>query len=122
LQDPVLQTGALDRWRDFLDVRDVCAAYVAALQRGAEIPSGTAINIGSGVPRRIADLLAALISRTAVPVEVHADAGKMRQVDTPIAVGDARRAGTLLGWAPQTNWDVTLDSIMADWRARVRSE
>ena len=32
LQAPELRVGALDRWRDFLDVRDVCAAYAAALR------------------------------------------------------------------------------------------
>ncbi len=31
LQPPVLKTGNLDTWRDFLDVRDVCAAYGRAL-------------------------------------------------------------------------------------------
>ena len=31
LQPPVLQVGALDPQRDFLDVRDVCAAYAAGL-------------------------------------------------------------------------------------------
>ena len=30
-QEPVIRTGALDRWRDFLDVRDVCEGYALAL-------------------------------------------------------------------------------------------
>lgn len=38
LQEPIVHTGALDRWRDFLDVRDVCAAYVAALRAPLAIP------------------------------------------------------------------------------------
>jgi GDP-4-dehydro-6-deoxy-D-mannose reductase len=38
LQPPVLNTGALDPARDFLDVRDACAAYVACVQRLAELP------------------------------------------------------------------------------------
>ena len=50
-QEPVIKVGALDRWRDFLDVRDVCAAYAAALAH--DVAPGTAFNIASGMPRRI---------------------------------------------------------------------
>ena len=51
LQKPVLELGALDPVRDFLDVRDVCDAYVACLAHPA-IPPGTILNIASGQPRR----------------------------------------------------------------------
>ena len=40
LQPPVLQVGALDPWRDFLDVRDVCAAYVACLRAARRAGAG----------------------------------------------------------------------------------
>ena len=49
-QAPVIKVGALDRWRDLLDVRDVCAAYAAALN--ADITPGAIYNIASGAPRR----------------------------------------------------------------------
>ncbi len=40
LQPPRLAVGALDPMRDFLDVRDVCAAYVACLRRAEELRTG----------------------------------------------------------------------------------
>jgi GDP-4-dehydro-6-deoxy-D-mannose reductase len=58
LQPPVMRVGALDPQRDFLDVRDVCAAYVACLRSADGIALGTILNIASGVPRRIGDILA----------------------------------------------------------------
>jgi GDP-4-dehydro-6-deoxy-D-mannose reductase len=120
-QDHALQVGALDRWRDFLDVEDVCAAYVATLRRGDALPAGCAINIASGMSRRIGDVLAALIARTGLAVEVRPDPGRARPTDVRIATGDPGRARDWLGWAPQVDWDTTLDRVLADWRQRVRS-
>ncbi|TCZ52611.1 GDP-mannose 4,6-dehydratase [Roseicella aquatilis] len=120
-QEPVLQVGALDRWRDFLDVEDVCAAYVAVLRRGEALPPGCAINIASGTSRRIGDVLEALIRRSGIAVEVRQDPGRARPTDVHTATGSPVRAGALLGWAPRVDWDTTLDRVMADWRQRVRS-
>jgi GDP-4-dehydro-6-deoxy-D-mannose reductase len=112
-QEPVIEVGALDRWRDFLDVRDVCAAYAAAL--GHDVPPGTAFNIASGTARRIGDVL---IARSATAVEVRIEAARMRPTDVISAVSNAARAKAMLGWVPRISWDETLDSVLADWRAR----
>jgi len=120
-QEPVLRVGALDRWRDFLDVRDVCAAYVAALHHGATIPPGTALNIASGGPRRIGDILDALIARTGIDVKIKTEAGRLRPTDVMTASCNPNRARTLLDWMPRIGWDATLDAVLADWRERVRT-
>jgi GDP-4-dehydro-6-deoxy-D-mannose reductase len=57
---PVLYAGALDSMRDFLDVRDLCQAYVACLRKATRLAPGTIVNIASGTPRRIGDVLSAL--------------------------------------------------------------
>jgi GDP-4-dehydro-6-deoxy-D-mannose reductase len=118
-QEPVMQVGALDRWRDFIDVDDVCAAYVAAIQRREELPPGTAINIGSGKPRRTGDILDALIARTGLSVDVRTEAGRMRPTDVLTASCDPTRAHALLDWAPEIDWDQTLEKVLADWRGQV---
>ena len=59
-QEPVIRTGALDRWRDFLDVRDVCEGYALAL--AAELAPGTVINLATGAPRKVGDILEALLA------------------------------------------------------------
>jgi nucleoside-diphosphate-sugar epimerase len=115
-QAPVMQVGALDRWRDFLDVRDVCAAYVAALK--AARLGGSVYNIASGVPRRIGDILDALIARSGVAPVVEVEPVRLRPTDVAQVVGNAARAARDLGWAPSLAWDETLDGVLSDWRGR----
>ena len=61
LQPPVMRVGALEPMRDFLDVRDVCAAYAACLHHADALPPGTILNLASGQPRRVGDVLQALL-------------------------------------------------------------
>jgi GDP-4-dehydro-6-deoxy-D-mannose reductase len=121
LQEPVIRAGALDRWRDMLDVRDVAAGYAAAIAEGDRIAPGTAINLASGHPRRVGDVLAELIARAGVAVRIVTDPGRLRPVDVERTQGDASRAAALLGWAPAIPWGRTLGDILDDWRARVRA-
>ena len=120
-QERVLRVGALDRWRDFLDVRDVCGAYAAVLGHADQLPNGIAFNIASGTPRRIGDMLDALIARVGFDIEVKTDTARLRPTDVVSATIDPSRAKALLDWAPQVGWDETLDSVLADWRKRVRA-
>jgi len=117
-QAPVMQVGALDRWRDFLDVRDVCAAYAAVLE--AASVSGGAYNIATGQPRRVGDILDALLARSRVvrPV-VEVEPTRLRSTDVERVVGNPARAASELGWAPVVPWDETLDLVLSDWRGRV---
>lgn len=121
LQPPVLQAGNLEPRRDFLDVRDVCAAYALCVARGDALPPGTILNLASGDPRRIGDVLDAVLREAGVAeaARVETSADRLRPVDLPIAQGDAGLARRLLGWAPRIPWAETLRSVVADWRERV---
>jgi len=119
LQPPVLRVGALDPLRDFLDVRDICRAYALCLARADALAPGTVLNLASGQPRRVGDVLAALMAAAGVQAEIATDAGRLRPTDIPVAAGDAALARRLLGWAPAIPWEQTLADVLADWRARV---
>lgn len=122
LQPPLLRTGALDPWRDFLDVRDVCAAYVACLARAEALPSGIVLNIASGIKRRIGDILTQLLDIARVTARVEADSAQLRPSEIPAASGSAAQARALLGWAPRIPWETTLADVLADWRGRVAAD
>ena len=118
LQEPVMRVGDLTPQRDFLDVRDVCRAYALCL--AAEMPPGAIVNLASGQPRRIGDVLRALLNLAGIAPEIETDAARLRPSDIPLAVGNAARAASLLGWAPCIPWEQTLRDVLDDWRERVR--
>jgi len=118
-QPPTLLVGNLEAARDFLDVRDVCAAYVACCRRARGLPRGAIINIASGHARRIGDVLQTLLGLACVPVAVAADPTRMRVSDIPVAAGNNDLAGRLLDWKPSIAWSDTLSGVLDDWRARV---
>jgi len=120
-QPPELAVGSLAASRDFLDVRDVCAGYLAALERAETLESGIAINLASGTARRIGTVLDELLSRARVAIEVHTDQQRLRPADLAVSVGDAALATRLLGWRPVVPWEKTLSDLLADWRERVLS-
>jgi len=115
----VLRVGNLDAERDFLDVRDVTAAYALAVARSDDVPSGTILNIASGTPRRIRDLLDRLVALSGVAITVEPDPARMRPSDTPRFVGRAELAHRLLGWSPAHPFDETLAAVLEHSRAIV---
>lgn len=108
LENPVMKVGNLEAQRDILDVRDVATAYALAVMRATVIPSGTILNLASGVARRLRDLLDMLLAFAKTPVAVEIDKLRLRPNDIPIFVGNASRAHDLLGWRPRFSLDQTL--------------
>ncbi len=121
LQPPVMRVGALEPRRDFLDVRDVCAAYAACLRAGALEP-GLILNLASGTPRRIGDVLYDLLALAGVEAAIETQGGLLRPSEIPVSSGDAARAAALVGWRPAIGWDATLRDVLNDWRRRVLDE
>jgi GDP-4-dehydro-6-deoxy-D-mannose reductase len=122
MQPPRMQVGALDPLRDFLDVRDVCAAYVQALARADTLAPGTILNLASGTPRRIGDILDTLLALAGVTAEITTGTALLRRAEIPTATGNAAAARAALGWAPAIAWEQTLADVLADWRTRIAAE
>jgi GDP-4-dehydro-6-deoxy-D-mannose reductase len=107
--------GNIDVVRDFSDVRDVVAAYVAALERGT---TGEAYNVCSGVGVSVRDVLATLIELSGLDVEVAVAGGRVRRADVPRAVGCADKLRSATGWSPRHELRETLAEVWADWQER----
>ncbi len=122
LQEPVVEVGNLDSQRDFLDVRDVCAGYALCVARADALPPGAIVNLASGQPRRIGDVLADVLREAGVEAQIRASAQRQRPSEIPVAFGDASFAREHLGWMPLIPWATTLRDVAADWRARITTE
>jgi GDP-4-dehydro-6-deoxy-D-mannose reductase len=102
-------TGNLDPVRDYLDVRDVVAAYTGLLEQGH---AGAIYNVASGVGWSLGEVfhrLARLIGVAADPV---LDPALQRSEDLMHLVGDATRLRTLTGWTPRIPFDQTLQDVV----------
>ena len=113
-QNPALRVGNLESIRDFLDVRDVVAAYLALLDR--RVPAG-AYNVASGAGWRIGTLLERLMEIVGVRPATRVEPARLRPADR--SIGDASRLRLATGWAPRIPIADTLASLVEDWRCRV---
>lgn len=88
--------------RDFVHVRDVAAANVAALEAGAAAGALTAYNTGSGEPRTVGELARALAAAHGGPRPVVT--GEFRLGDVRHITADSSRLRAELGWRPRVGF------------------
>jgi len=119
LEEPVLRVGNLAAARDFLDVRDVVAAYRMVLQRGS---AGSAYNVCSGRVWSISDLLQILLGHAVIKIKVEIEVARHRPIDIPVLHGDPGRLVRDTGWAPRHALASTLNDLLEYWRARTAAE
>ncbi|MGH2906455.1 MAG: GDP-mannose 4,6-dehydratase [Solirubrobacterales bacterium] len=112
-----IATGNLDVERDYLDVRDVAAAYVALAQHGE---SGQTYNVCSGEAVTMRSLLEGLIAAFGVDAEIVTDEARLRAVDQPRVVGDVSRLAADTGWSRKYSIEQTLADLAQFWRERGR--
>ncbi len=117
-EDCRLDLGNIETRRDFLDVRDVVAAYRLLIDRGD--PSRTYL-AGSGRSRSIRDLLDIVVSQARVPVDVHSDPTRVREGEQPDLYA-CPRALEELGWAPRIPLAQSISDTLDYWRERAHME
>lgn len=107
-----IEVGNLDVRRDFMDVRDVCDAYVVLLKKGR---MGETYNVCSGQSYRVGDLLRELCALAGVHVAIRVDVARLRPVDTPELRGDPSKMTQHTGWTTKTPIQETLKSLLDYW-------
>ena len=104
-----IPVGNLEPVRDITDVRDVVAAYVALLERGAV---GETYNVARGEGIALSEVfsrLAQILDFDARPVR---DASLARTGDIPHLVGDPAKIRAATGWVPTRTIDQTLRDVV----------
>jgi GDP-4-dehydro-6-deoxy-D-mannose reductase len=120
LVPPVLGVGNLEARRDFMDVRDMLEAYVAAISLGLGSKPGFYLyNVASGQDRTIQSVLDDLLAESSVQPEVRQDPARMRASDIPCAAGDPARFRLATGWSIKTPWKRSIKDVLDYWRQTV---
>ncbi|MBN9009349.1 MAG: NAD-dependent epimerase/dehydratase family protein [Rhizobiales bacterium] len=117
LQAPELHVGDLSSARDFLDVRDVVAAYLAVLDGFDTLPTNSVFNVASGVATPVQAILDMLLGMARRPIRVVADAARMRVDEVPVARGDASALTRAAGWKPVRALADSLRDTLAFFRS-----
>jgi GDP-4-dehydro-6-deoxy-D-mannose reductase len=114
--EPIVKVGNLDAQRDFLDVRDVCLAYLALLELHGLPIDKRVFNIASGNPYKIEDVLTMMLGLSSTQIEIEQDSERMRASEIPLALGDCKRIYALTGWQPEHELTFTLTDVLNYWR------
>lgn len=95
-----IHLGPLGAYRDFVDVRDVASAVVAAVF--AEAPSEVVCNVGSGIAVPTRELIRLLADAAAFAGEVvEADPPSAKSPGVDWIAADLTHTAAVLGWAPR---------------------
>lgn len=106
-----ITTGPLDDVRDFVDVRDVAAATVAAALHPARSDRAV-LNVGSGRPTRVATLVHRLLAVAGCDAPLRIETGgSARSSAVPWQQCDSTAIGTAIGWRPTRDLDVSLRDL-----------
>jgi GDP-4-dehydro-6-deoxy-D-mannose reductase len=113
-QEPEIQVGNIDVFRDFCDVRDVVQAYTCLLEMGKR---GETYNVSSGTAVSLKHILERLLSLSDSSIKVRVDAHKLRKTDIVRLRGDNRKLREATGWTPALPLERTLADLLDHWRA-----
>ncbi len=111
VRPPVIEVGNLSSSRDFVDVGQIVRIYWRLLSTPAAF--GRVVNICSGQPVKISEVLNRLIRISGLQIQERVDASRFKSIDVPLSYGDPSLLKTLIGTYPQRQLDDTLRDILA---------
>ncbi|SPT53284.1 UDP-glucose 4-epimerase [Actinomyces bovis] len=103
--------------RDYIHVRDLATAHIAALDylAGGQEMAEHVFNVGTGKGSSVREVVSKVIAATGL--EVQPEELERRAGDPPQLIGDATRIGKVLGWRAEYNLDDIVASSFSAWQA-----
>lgn len=112
IKAPVVETGNLEVYRDFTDVRDVVEGYLLIINRGAP---GDVYNVCSGIPYKLKNLLKLMLAIANCKAEVKIDRERLRKKEMLKFYGDNTKLRKATGWQQKYNIERTLKDMLEWW-------
>jgi nucleoside-diphosphate-sugar epimerase len=100
--------------RDYLYVSDVADAFVRLLESEVTGP----VNIASGVPITLKEIVTRIGELTGRSDLIQIGAIPAASTDTPLVVGDVSRLSSSLAWTPAWDLDRGLRATIDWWRSQ----
>jgi len=107
---PIVQVGNLGSSRDFIDVADAVEIYWQLVQTPAAY--GEIVNVCSGSPIMIGDILTRLATLACIRIEVQTDPRRFKAVDVPVHYGSTEKLRRILGRASTMSLDLSLGRVL----------
>ena len=111
---PILRTGNLETSRDFLGIQEVVRIYWQLIQNTAAY--GEIVNICSGRPTPIREILDTLLDIAGCSVEIRTDPSRLKEVDIPVHFGSMEKLRGILGRTPILDLKPLLREILDSLR------
>jgi len=92
-----LKCGNIDVIRDFLDVRDAAAAYMAILENGHP---GETYNVCSGNGHTLREIIGIIADILKMQVDIAIDPSRLRPTDPPVIIGCNAKIKSAARWSP----------------------
>lgn len=119
LQEPVVRVGNTDAARDFLDVEDVCDAYVHLLELAPRLDQHAVFNISTGQARMVRELLDILVRASTATFRIEVDPLRLRPNDIPVAVGLNAKICSSTIWRPKRELLDTVRKLLDGARVKI---
>ena len=120
LAEPMIRHGQLEPRREFLDVRDMAAAYEAVA--GLDHDGLDILNVGSGEAWPVAVVLRVLVDLARIPIRTELDPDRVRAGVPSLLVLDSSRFRAATGWSPAIPLERSLSDTLDFWREAVSKE
>jgi GDP-4-dehydro-6-deoxy-D-mannose reductase len=106
---PVRMQG-MNSVRDFIDVQDVVAAYLAILE--LDLPAHRTFNVCTGTGKSIGELVAVVLRLLGSKREIQFEGRPNSSDDIPFLVGSPDRLNPDSGWKPELSLEQSLQAML----------
>jgi len=112
---PIITCGNLENYRDYIDVNDfVKIMYQVMIESKT---TGEVINVCSGIPVKIGDILDYMIQSIGLPIIKSVSINHLREFDMPVHYGSNKKLKLILKINEFKDWKSSIDQIISNIKA-----
>ena len=109
-----LKLGNMKDKRDYLYIDDLVEALIACVDNASSFKQVDYVNIGSGVPADVEEIVEVISELTGKNLSVQVEAGKLRKDETSVEYCDNSKLQKLANWKPKYSLREGLKKTLAE--------